>query len=304
MKLSLSVRVAEPPKQKDILAVPFETLAAKAKALGYAGVSMRASVASVNSPPRQVREVRAVLDDLGLAVSMVCGDIPLAANNAAATDAIRNITPYLDLTEALGGRLIRVMMQTEEDIPHARRAADEAAERGLSLVHINHWGTLFETVDESLATLAAIGRENFRVAFEPGNLLACHAGLRPGRPRPAGAALVQCAVPERPPRCRLADRVHEPPARAGPPELRADRRPRRDRHPPADRDPSRGRLHGLVHGASAAVRRPGARRRDRAGGRFPAAQDDRPLTAAAAALTLRRARAPERHCARPGAGAG
>ncbi len=179
MKLSLSVRVAEPPKQKDVLAVPFETLAAKAKALGYAGISMRASVAAVDSPPAQVRAVRAVLDKLGLAVSMVCGDIPLAANNAAAIQAIRNITPYLDLTEALGGHLIRVMMQTEDDIPYARHAADEAAERGLSLVHINHWGTLFETVEESLATLAAIGRENFRVAFEPGNLLACHAGHGP-----------------------------------------------------------------------------------------------------------------------------
>jgi len=179
MKLSLSVRVAEPPKQKDILAVPFETLAAKARALGYAGVSMRASVVSVDSPPRQVREVRTVLDDLGLAVSMVCGDIPLAANNAAATQAIRNITPYLDLTEALGGRLVRVMMHTEEDIPHARRAADEAAERGLSLVHINHWGTLFETIDDSLATLKAVGRTNFRVGFEPGNLLGCHAAHGP-----------------------------------------------------------------------------------------------------------------------------
>lgn len=179
MKLSLSVRVAEPPKQKDVLDVPFETLAAKAQALGYTGISMRASVASVESPAETVRAARAVLDDLGLAVSMVCGDIPLAANNAAATRAIRDVTPYLDLTEALGGNLVRVMMHTEEDIPYARRAADEAAERGLSLVHINHWGTLFETVDDSLATLAAIDRDNFRVGFEPGNLLGCHAAHGP-----------------------------------------------------------------------------------------------------------------------------
>jgi len=175
MKLSLSVRVAEPPKQKDVTVIPFEALAAEARRLGFAGVSMRASVVSVDSPPERVCAVRKVLDDAGLGVSMVCGDIPIAANNAAAVLPLRNITPYLDLTEALGSTLVRVMMQTEADIPFARRAADEAAERDLTLVHINHWGTLFETVEDSLATLEAIGRKNFRVAFEPGNLLGCHA---------------------------------------------------------------------------------------------------------------------------------
>jgi len=173
MKLSLSVRVGEPPKQKDITALPFAELAAKAKACGYHGVSMRASVVSVDSPPARAREVRTIVDDLGLEVSAVCGDIPLAANNAQATQALHDITPYLDLTEAMGSKLVRIMMQTADDIPLARRAADEAAERGLSLMHISHWGTLFETVDETLDTLTAIDRPNVGVAFEPGNLLSC-----------------------------------------------------------------------------------------------------------------------------------
>jgi sugar phosphate isomerase/epimerase len=179
MKLSLSVRVAEPPKRKDILALPFDRLAAEAQAAGFAGLSMRASVVSVDAPAARVAAARKVLDDLGLAASMVCGDLALAANDAGATRAIRNITPYLDLAEALGSRLVRVMMHSAADIPFARRAADEAAERGLVLVHINHWGTLFETVDESLETLAAIGRPNFRAGFEPGNLLACRAAHGP-----------------------------------------------------------------------------------------------------------------------------
>jgi sugar phosphate isomerase/epimerase len=173
MKLSLSVRVGEPPKQKDITALPFADLATKAKACGYHGVSMRASVVSVDSPAARVREVRQIVDDLGLNVSAVCGDIPLAANNDQATQALRDITPYLDLTEAMGSKLVRVMMQTADDIPLAQRAADEAAEHGLTLMHISHWGTLFETVDETLETLAAIDRKNFGVAFEPGNLLSC-----------------------------------------------------------------------------------------------------------------------------------
>lgn len=179
MKLSLSVRVAEPPKRKDVLALPFDTLAAEAKACGYAGLSIRASAVSVDSPPERITAARTVLDGLGLAASMVCGDIALAANDAGATRAIRNITPYLDLADALGSNLVRVMMHAEQDIPFAQRAADEAAERGLVLVHITHWGTLFETVDESLATLKAIGRANFRVGFEPGNLMACRAAHGP-----------------------------------------------------------------------------------------------------------------------------
>lgn len=173
MKLSLSVRVGEPPKQKDTTALPFAELAAKAKTCGYHGVSMRASVVSVDSPPARAKEVRGMVDDLGLKVSAVCGDIPLAANNAQATQALQDITPYLDLTEAMGSTLVRVMMQSEDDIPLTQRAADEAAERGLSLMHISHWGTLFETVDETLETLKAIGRPNVGVAFEPGNLMSC-----------------------------------------------------------------------------------------------------------------------------------
>ena len=179
MKLSLSVRVGEPPKQKDVTAIPFEELAAKAQALGFDGLSMRASVVSVTSPPERVADVRRVLDEVGLDVSAVCGDVPLAANNADATQALRNITPYLDLTEALGSRLVRVMMQEDADIPFAQRSADEAAERGLTLMHINHWGTLFETVEESLETLARIDRSNFGVAFEPGNLLSCRGAHDP-----------------------------------------------------------------------------------------------------------------------------
>lgn len=179
MKLSLSVRVAEPPRQKDATAIPVEQLAPRAQRMGFDGLSMRASVVSVDSPPARVRAVRQLLDDLGLDVSMVCGDIPLAANDAAATTAIRNITPYLDLTEALGARLVRIMMQHADDVALAQRAADEAAERGLLLTHLTHWGTLFETVEDALDTIARIDRPNVGVTFEPANLLACGGAYGP-----------------------------------------------------------------------------------------------------------------------------
>lgn len=173
MKLSLSVRIAEAPRRKDVIALPFDELAAMAAGAGFHALSLRASVVSIHSTPERIAGVRAVLDRLGLAVSMVTGDLPLAANDSEATRAIRDISPYLDLAEALCSRLVRVMLHSQGDIAAAQRAADAAAARGLVLTHQTHWGTLFETVDEALATLAAVNRPNFAVTYEPANLLAC-----------------------------------------------------------------------------------------------------------------------------------
>lgn len=173
MKLSLSTRIAESSSRKDLAEVPIETLAPLARVAGFTRLSMRASVVSVDSPHARVKEVRAVLDRENLTASMVMGDIPLAANSPEAPLALRNITPYLDLAERLGGRLVRVMMHDEDDIGPAQRAADEARERGITLAHQTHWGTLCETVDGGLETVRRVGRENFGITFEPANLLAC-----------------------------------------------------------------------------------------------------------------------------------
>ena len=54
---------------------------------------MRASVVSVDSPPERVAEVRRLLDGLGLAVSMVTGDVPLAANRGDVTRVLREPGP-------------------------------------------------------------------------------------------------------------------------------------------------------------------------------------------------------------------
>lgn len=173
MKLSLSVRIAESPKRKDVAAVPLEELAPMARDAGFQGLSMRASVVCVDSPPARVAAVRSLLDGLGLPVSMVTGDLPLAINNAGATGALRNITPYLDLAAGLGCGLLRVMMHGEGDIALARRAADQAAERQMSLSHQMHWGSLFETLDGAIDMLQRIDRPNFGVTYEPANMLAC-----------------------------------------------------------------------------------------------------------------------------------
>jgi len=187
MKLSLSVRIAESPKRKDVAAVPIEDLAPLALAAGFQGLSMRASVVSVESPPTRVAAVRSLLGGLGLSVSMVTGDLPLAINNANATDALRNIGPYLDLADGLGCRMLRVMMHHEDDIPAARAAADQAAERDIVLAHQMHWGSLFETVDGAVDVLQRVDRPNFGVTFEPANILACGG--------PYGAAAIEKLSP-------------------------------------------------------------------------------------------------------------
>lgn len=179
MKLSLSVRIAESAGRKDIAAVPIEELAPLARAAGFDGLSMRASAVSVDSPPERVRAVRDLLDCEGLAASMVMGNVALAANTPDAPQALRNITPHLDLAEALGARLVRIMTQGEDDIPHLQRAVDAAAERGLALAHQTHWGTLCETVDQAFALAERIDRPNFGITFEPSNLRACGSAWGP-----------------------------------------------------------------------------------------------------------------------------
>ena len=171
MKLSLSARIAEEPMEKERLSLPFADVLGIAREVGFQGMCVRGSVVSVTSRSERVAETRRLVDEAGLSVSMVTGDVPLAANDGHATDALRDIAPYLDLAEALGSTRVRVMMQHERDIPFAQRAADQARERGMLLCHQTHIATICETVDECLAVLAKVDRPNFGITFEPANLL-------------------------------------------------------------------------------------------------------------------------------------
>lgn len=171
--LSLSVRVAESFHNKRVMDIPFATLAQVAAEAGYRAVCLRASVVGVHSPAETVVAVRRIVDDLGLSVSMVTGDFAVPENSGDGPGCLRRITPYLDLAAALGSDLIRVCMKHEDDIPHARRAADEAQERGIRLAHQSHTQSLFETVAGSLDVLRRIGRPNFGLIYEPANLALC-----------------------------------------------------------------------------------------------------------------------------------
>ena len=173
MKLSLSVRVAESFSNKRESTIPLEDLARIAADAGYDALCMRASVVGVHSAAGRAARVRRSVAEQGLTISMITADFPVPENSAEGPLSLREITPSLDLAEALGADLIRICMKEEEDIVHAQRAADEARERGIRLAHQSHTRSLFETVDGSVAVLKAVGRPNFGIIYEPANLALC-----------------------------------------------------------------------------------------------------------------------------------
>ena len=173
MKLSLSVRVAEKFHAKREANMTLAQLAALATQHGYSGLCMRASQVGTHSPPETVAAARTLLGRHSLAVSMLTGDFPIPENSDQGPQALRNITPYLDLAEQLDTQLLRVCLKEDADIAYARRAADEAAERDMRLAHQCHTRSLFEEIDRSLEVLTSIGRANFGLIYEPANLELC-----------------------------------------------------------------------------------------------------------------------------------
>ena len=170
---ALSTRLAEPPGRKDAALLPLGEFARLARGLGYRGLSVRASQVTVESSAEEVEAARRALDENDLAAVMVTGTVSLAANDDRATAPLRGIGPHLDLAERLGSRLVRVMLQREEDIAFAARAAAEAGERGMKLAHQTHIGTLCETVEATLEVVRKVGSPHFGITYEASNLLVC-----------------------------------------------------------------------------------------------------------------------------------
>lgn len=174
MKLSLSTRVAEAPKpRKDVALMTLAEVATLAKASGYRALCTRASLVGVQSTAEELRSARALLDSMGLEVWSIAGNNDIPNNNERAGMALREIGRHLDVAQALGAKVIRVGMKAHTDIPWARRAADEARERGIRLAHQSHVCSLFETVELSIQVVREIDRENFGLIYEPANLIAC-----------------------------------------------------------------------------------------------------------------------------------
>ena len=173
MKLSVSMRVAEDMFDKRKAAMSLEDMARLARDSGFHAVCMRASQVGTHTASETVREKRVFLESLGLAVSMATGDFPIPENNERGPDALRDITPYLDLAEGLDCDLLRVCMKSDDDIEWARRASDEAAERSIRLAHQSHHASLFEQAARSVEVIRQVDRPNFGIIYEPANLELC-----------------------------------------------------------------------------------------------------------------------------------
>lgn len=170
MKLSLSVRIVEAPC-KTKLFVPFEELVAIARETGYQAVCLRASAGGVDAPKTRLAEMRRCVEEAGLSISMVTADFNVPLNTEQGPDSLRNIGPSLDVAETVGCTLVRVCLKNRGDIPFARKAAAEAARRGIRLAHQCHTTSLFEEVEPMLGILQEIGQPNFGLIYEPANLL-------------------------------------------------------------------------------------------------------------------------------------
>ena len=171
--LSLSVRIAEGFLSKEEAILSLEDVAQLSKQAGYDALCMRASQIGVQSPRSEVTAASQWLRSEDIPVTMVTGDFDIVYNNENGPGCLHRITPYLDLAQHLDCQLIRVAIKTHDDITPVQKAADEALERGISLVHQCHTLSLFETVESCVETAQRIDRKNFGIIYEPANLEIC-----------------------------------------------------------------------------------------------------------------------------------
>jgi len=180
MMLSLSCRIAEGFLSKEEASMSFEELVCLAVDAGYDALCMRASQVGIQSSAETVEAARNITTDRGLSISMLTGDFDIVYNNENGPKCLMNIAPYLDLAEALGAPMLRVCLKQSDDIAAARNAADQAADRGLTLVHQCHTLSLFETLDGIVETLETIDHPAFGLIFEAANLEGCRQDYGPG----------------------------------------------------------------------------------------------------------------------------
>lgn len=172
-QLSISVRIAEGFQSKENAIMNLESLIQLAKDAGYDAMCMRASQIGVQSTEDVVAEGIRILGAEQMPISMMTGDFDIVYNNERGPDCLRDITPYLKLAKRLNTSLLRVALKSQEDIPWAQKAADQAAELDLKLAHQCHTKSLFETIEGIESTLRQIDRPNFGLIYEPANLEIC-----------------------------------------------------------------------------------------------------------------------------------
>src|SRR5258708_4507390 len=180
IKLSLSGRISEPIGQVDNLKpLTYDEFLSIAKSTGYDAICLRPLQCSISTPLEEMVEMARKTREAGLKVSMVTCDTDQPPNNDCSPFALLNITPRLAMAEIFGTKLIRCQIKRPEHLGWAQRACDEAKERGLSIVHLSHPGSLFSNVDDTMDCLKKINRPNFGLTYEPVNWMDDPKGYSP-----------------------------------------------------------------------------------------------------------------------------
>lgn len=160
MKLSLSGRLFE--VDYTYCELPMEDFVALAKDIGYEGVELRKTQVSLDTPPHEVAKVRTTVEGAGLEVTC----ITMRGISLKDEGSFEFFMKHVDLSRALGCNLIKI----SGDVPWVQRAADYAAEHGITLAGNNHIRTPLEKVSSTLEYLEEVDRSNYRLIYDPANL--------------------------------------------------------------------------------------------------------------------------------------
>ena len=147
----------------------FDQFTRLAADIGYHGICMRASLAGVDTPRAERLELKRKLDKLCLISTMVTTDFDVPLNNIRGPLAMREIGPHLDVADDFDSKLLRVCIKSWADLKWVQRAADEALERGITLTHMAHCQSMFETVDGAIEYTRRVNRRNFSLTYESTN---------------------------------------------------------------------------------------------------------------------------------------
>ena len=160
IKLGLSGRIIETADGYQVPVTEFIRFAAQ---IGYQCVELRPKgQVTAQTTDTEVAEIRAALDE----TAVVCAFVTFSEPQTEAS--MPALARMCEITVALGCPSIRVSVS---EVSWVQRACEVAADRGLKLVSQTHTGTPLETVEGALATCEQIGRDNFGVAYEPGNFV-------------------------------------------------------------------------------------------------------------------------------------
>jgi sugar phosphate isomerase/epimerase len=160
MKFSLSGFLFE--DDYDTLSLPFSDFCELARSAGYDMVDLRATQISPATPSNARREMRRVLDGLGLEVSQ------LTARNLPESGQERDdyFSAYLELCGDMACPLIKIISDTD----WLQKAVAQASDVGVTLATNNHTNSPLETVDGTREYFEAIDDERMALLFDPMHL--------------------------------------------------------------------------------------------------------------------------------------